>query len=92
MKEDFIKAIEEAGVKNGTYKLRYVAKGKYGKPEVWLYPKNNPKRQKMNSHGAYLVYASGSPVMESQSGILIELETIEDKQYLKDYLDNCFLH
>lgn len=37
MKEDFIKAIEEVGVKKGTYKMRFIAKGKYGTPEAWLY-------------------------------------------------------
>ena len=90
MKEDFIKAIEDAGVKNGTYKMRFIKNGKYGRPECWLYHKENPKRQRMTASGAMLVYSDGTPVMESTPGILIEQETIEDKKYLKEYLENCF--
>lgn len=89
-KQDFIKALEEQGIKQGTYKLRYIAKSKYGTPEVWLYPKNNPKQQKINGKGKYVVYPDGEPVMESRSGLLIELETIKDKEYLKEYLESCF--
>lgn len=36
-KQDFIKAIEECGVKKGVYKMRFITKGKYGTPEAWLY-------------------------------------------------------
>lgn len=88
MKTEFIKAIEDCGIKD--YKLRYFAKGKYNEPEAWLYPKDNPKQQQMNSRGNYLVYPNGEPVMESVSGILITMETLKNKKYLKDYLDNCF--
>lgn len=85
-KIEFIKAIEKIGVKYGTYKLRFIKKGKYGKPEAWIYHNPNPKWQKMNSRGAYLIYPNGKPVMESRTGYLIEEETIKDLNYLKEYL------
>jgi hypothetical protein len=89
-KIEFIKAIENCGIKYGTYKLRFIQKGKYGKPEVWLYHNPNPKQRRMNAKGHYLVYPDGTPVMESKTGLLIEEETINDKEYLKSYLENCF--
>lgn len=39
IKIDFIKAIESIGIKYGTYKLIVRKKGKYGKPEAWIYKK-----------------------------------------------------
>lgn len=87
-REEFIKVIKECTTKD--FKLRYIKKGKYGKPECWLYPKNNPKRQRIKLNGARVVYQDGTPVMESNPGILIEEDTIKDKQYLKEYLESCF--
>lgn len=87
MKEDFIKAIESIGAKD--YKLRYIAKGKYGEPEAWLYPKNNPKQEKVkvkNGSIVHIVKRDGTPVIEYSSGRLISKETIEDLEYLKEYL------
>lgn len=88
-KIEFIKAIESVGIKYGTYKLIFKAKGKYGEPEAWLYPKNNPKQEKVKIRGnsiVHIVKRDGSPVMEYASGTLVTLETIADKEYLKEYL------
>ncbi len=87
MRQDFINALDSIGAKN--YKLRYIKKGKYGEEEVWVYPKNNPKQQRMTSKGKYLVYPDGSPVMESTYGLLIEKETLDDKEYFAEYVRNC---
>ena len=90
-KEDFIKAIEECGITN--YKIRYIKNGKYGKPEVWLYNKDNTKHQKTrykNGNLFYLVSQKGNPIMESKPGLLIEEETIKDKNYLEEYIKSCF--
>ena len=91
----FIKAIESVGVKYGTYKLIFKAKGKYGEPEAWLYPKNNPKQEKVkvkNGSIVHIVKRDGTPVMEYSSGILISRESIEDKDYLKEYLYDYINH
>jgi hypothetical protein len=49
-------------------------------------PNPNPKWQKMNSKGQYLIYPNGEKVMESRTGVLLEEETIKDLDYLKEYL------
>ena len=77
-------------VLNKPFKTRFIQKGKYGKPECWLYPVINKKQQKMNSKGNYLIHPDGSPVMESKTGLLITLETLENKEYLLEYLESCF--
>jgi len=89
MKTKFIKAIQECGIDITKLKFRYIAKGKYNEPEIWVYPKNNPKQQRMNRRGAYLIYQDGSPAMENTSGMLITKETLENKEFLKEYLENC---
>lgn len=87
-REEFIKAIKEVTEKD--FKLRYIKNGKYGKPECWLYPKDNPRQQRMKLNGARVIYRDGTPVMESTPGLLIEEETVKDKEYLKEYLESCF--
>ena len=90
-KIEFIKSIEKVGVRTGTYKLRFIKKGKYGESEAWIYHNPNPKWQKMNSKGNYLIYPNGEPVMENRTGYLLEEETIKNLEYLKEYLCD-FIH
>ena len=90
-KNFFIKHIKSATDK--PFKIRFIKSGKYGKPECWIYPINNPKQQKQKFIGtkAYnIIHEDGSPVMESKTGLLITQETVADKEYLKEYLISCF--
>lgn len=90
MKQDFIDALDSIGCKN--YKLRYIKKGKYGEEEAWVYPKHNPKQEKVvyrKSGAVRIVDHNGNPIMESTSGLLIEKETLQDKKYFMEYIQNC---
>ena len=92
MKEEFIKAIQECGIDISKLKFRYIEKGKYNEPEIWIYPKDNPKQQKVKLKGqrfVNVIYPDGSPVMESKSGLLLTKDTLADKEYLTEYLQCC---
>jgi len=85
-KQSFLEAITKTGVDIKNIKTRFVYNKRYKQNELWIYPKRNPKRQKMNIKGRYLVYEDGTPVMEYTSGLLLTKETIQDLDYLKEYL------
>lgn len=90
-KQDFENAIKEVCEK--PFKMRFIKNGKYGKPECWIYPLENPKQQKIrfrNNMKYIIVDDNNKPIMESKSGLLVTLETLLDKKYLKEYLESCF--
>ena len=86
-KESLIETLNELGCKD--YKLRFIKRGKYGEPEAWIYPKDNPKQEMVRQRKSGLVRLcdfNGNPKMESCSGMLIEQESLDDLDFLKKYL------
>lgn len=78
---------------NKPFKIRFIKVGKYKKPECWIYPLDNNKQQKqkiINGKLYNLIDKNGKPIMETKSGLLITLETVESDTYLKEILENCF--
>jgi len=89
-KEYFLNKIKQ--VYSKPFKMRFIKKGKYGTPECWLYPIENPRYQKQvfkNGKTYNLVDADHNPIMESRTGVLVEVDTLENTSYLKEYLESC---
>lgn len=80
-KEFFIEKIKNETEK--PFKMRFIKNGKYGEPECWIYPLDF-KQQK-----GKLIF-NGELHKFTTSGLLITLETLLNKQYLKEYLQSCF--
>lgn len=80
-KEYFLKKIQ--AMTNKPFKMRFIKKGKYGLPECWIYPIDFKQEQsKIEFNGKLYKY--------NNSGLLVTLETLSNKKYLKEYLQSCF--
>ena len=85
-KKYFQEKLSKVGLIQGTYKMRFIKKGKYGDPECWIYPLNFKKKIEK-----FTDMLTGKTKRFETYGLLITKETLEDSRYLKDYIENCFV-
>lgn len=65
----FMLALERAGIDKTKCRYVFKASGLYGKPELWIYPKET-----------------------GNVGTLVTLETIQNLDYLKEYIHDFRYH